>query len=212
MTPKLVIFDCDGVLVDTEPTTDRVMSANFARYGLDLPPEKVGALFIGGTMKGAGEVAVSMGAQLPDDWMDIITAEVNEALSAGVDVFDGIIPLVDDLAKAGVATAIASNGPLGKMRVSLGPSGLWDRFDGRIHSGRDGGPKPLPNMLLASCTAAGVRPDQAVMIDDTQAGWKAAQAAGMPCFAFLPGKDKPADLFGATYVTSMADIRAAVLP
>lgn len=211
MTPKLVIFDCDGVLVDTEPTTDRVLSANFARYGLDLPPEDVGALFIGGTMKGAGEVAVSMGAKLPADWMDIITTEVNEALSAGVDVFEGVITLVDDLAASGVATAIASNGPVSKMQVSLGPSGLWDRFAGRIHSGRDEGPKPLPDMLLSACAAAGVAPSEAVMIDDTQAGWKAAKAAGMTCFAFLPNRPAPSDLHGAIYVQTITEIRKSVL-
>jgi len=210
MTPKLVIFDCDGVLVDTEPTTDAVLTANLARYGLDLPVSEISSLFLGGTMRGAGEIARSMGADLPEDWLDEITEEVNAALAKGVDVFEGVIPFVDDLARSGIASAIASNGPLTKMRVSLGPSGLWDRFTGRIHSGRDNTPKPAPEMLLDACAAAGVAPQDAVMIDDTKAGWKAAQAANMPCFAFLPALNAPDNLFGAKVVSSFDMIRKEI--
>lgn len=185
MTPKLVIFDCDGVLVDTESITARVLVQNFARYGLQINVSEVEDFFRGGTMMSAGNIATMRGATLPADWITEIGAQVVTELQNGVSVFDGIHYLLDVLDANGIATAIASNGPMDKMRASLGPSGLYDRFDGRIYSGRVfGAPKPAPDMLLAACRAAGVAPSQAVMIDDTTAGTRAADAAGMPAIGF----------------------------
>lgn len=209
MTPKLVIFDCDGVLVDTEATTSAVLVANFARYGLKVQPKDIPEFFVGGTMMGAGEYARERGASLPDNWLDEITAEVNAALSKGVRVFDGVHDLLDELDVKGIATAVVSNGPMDKMRVSLGPSGLWDRFDGRIFSGRSSGaPKPAPDMLLMAVAQAGVSVAEAVMIDDTTAGTRAADAAGMPAIGFAAESD--ADRLRATghpVVCTMDEVR-----
>jgi len=190
MTPKLVIFDCDGVLVDTEGTTTSVMVANLARYGLLLDPIDVHSLFSGGTMMSAGKEAVERGANLPPDWLDEITDEVNFALAKGVTVFDGVHDLLDLLDINGIATAIASNGPIRKMETSLGPSGLFDRFTGRIFSGREhGAPKPAPDLLLRAARQAGVPRQDAVMIDDTTAGTRAADAAGMRVIGFVAASD-----------------------
>lgn len=190
MTPKLVIFDCDGVLVDTETITSGVMVRNFARYGLQTTVQEMHQFFVGGTMMSASEEARRRGAELPPDWLAIITEEVNDELSKGVDVFEGVFDLLDTLDARGISTAIASNGPLVKMRVSLGPSGLWERFDGRIFSGRaHNAPKPAPGMLIAACDQAGVAPKNAVMIDDTTAGTRAADAAGMRAIGFAAASD-----------------------
>lgn len=192
MTPALVIFDCDGVLVDTESITAQVMAANFERYGLKIAPDVIHTLFIGGTMVSAGQQAVRRGAQLPDDWHAEISRDVIDALAQGVEVFDGIHALLERLEACAVQTAIASNGPIAKMETSLGPSGLWDRFAGRIYSGREHGPKPAPDMLLHAAKVAGVTPDQAVMIDDTINGTRAADAAGMRAIGFAAASDAAA--------------------
>lgn len=212
MTPKLIIFDCDGVLVDSEPVSLRILSANLARYGLTMPERDVETLFVGGTLKGVGEMARTMGAALPPDWLDEIYAETYAALRGGVPVFEGVYDLLTAIENRGIATAIASNGPLEKMAITLPPVDLHDRFAGRIYSGHiHGAPKPAPDLLRHAMQVAGVGPDETVMIDDSPAGCGAAQAAGVRCFGFLPvGDTSKLEATGATPVRSMAALQKAL--
>ncbi|WP_394180462.1 HAD family hydrolase [Yoonia maritima] len=211
MTPKLVIFDCDGVLVDTEPMTDRILSANLTRYGQPITPQEVHLLFAGGTMEAVGVEATRRGAKLPDNWLDDIYAEVFAGLRKGTPVVAGVLDLIHALDRAGIKRAIASNGPIPKMEISLTPSGLFDLFDGRIYSGHDHGPKPKPDMLLQIVKDMGVTPQDAVMIDDMPAGFLAAKAAGMPCFGYVAEGDaaRIGDT-GATPVTHMDQVQQAL--
>lgn len=189
MIPNLVIFDCDGVLVDTEPATDRAMAANLARYGLTLTPQEVHHLFVGGTIVGAGEEARRRGANLPANWVDEMYAEMFAVLREGVDVLPGVFDLLDLLDARGIKTAIASNGPLAKMEITLPPVALWDRFAGRIYSGHDHGPKPRPDMINAIMADIGVTSAQTVMIDDSLNGCMAAVNAGVRCLGFVADGD-----------------------
>ena len=208
---KLVIFDCDGVLVDTEPVTDVVIADNLTAYGLPIAPHDVHRLFAGGTMAGVREEAIKRGANLPDNWLDQIYDAVFTALRKGVPTYDGLFDLLDALDAAGIKRAIASNGPMKKMEISLTPSGLWERFAGRIYSGHEYGPKPAPDMLLKIMADVEVSPDEAIMIDDMPAGFRAAKAAGVRCLAFLADGDQTrADGSGAVPVRSMQDIQEAL--
>lgn len=72
MTPDLVLFDCDGVLVDSETVTNRIIQENLAARGLSLPLEQIVTLFVGGTMAGVRDKALSMGATLESNWLDRI--------------------------------------------------------------------------------------------------------------------------------------------
>ena len=211
MTPKLVIFDCDGVLVDTETMTSAVITRNLNRHGFAITPDETHSLFAGGTIASAGAEAVRQGANLPATWVDEMYAEIFTQLSAGVDVIDGVLTLISQLEQQGIAIAIASNGPTAKMEITLRPSGLWDRFAGRIYSGHDYAPKPTPDMLHRIMADAGVSADDTVMIDDMPTGCRAAQAAGIRCFGYVADGD-PAriDETGAIPVTSMAAIGAAL--
>ncbi|SEQ74104.1 haloacid dehalogenase superfamily, subfamily IA, variant 3 with third motif having DD or ED [Loktanella sp. DSM 29012] len=203
----LVIFDCDGVLVDTEPTTNRIMSDSFARYGLHISPAEVHALFAGGTMRGAASEAIQRGAQLPDTWLDEIHAEIRAALQDGPPVIPGVVDLLDLLNAAGIATAVASNGPMSKMEVSLDPSGLWDRFRGRIYTGHDHRPKPDPAMLHHAMQVAGTDEGGTIFIDDMPAGWRAAQAADLCCYAYVAdGGPARATGYAAQPITDMMQV------
>lgn len=186
MTTKLVIFDCDGVLVDTEPTTNVVIAEDLAERGLTIAPNKIGALFMGGTMQGVGRTAKDMGADIPDDWLDIIYSKMFAALEQGVRVFDKVEAFLDTLEGAGIAIAIASNGPMHKMEVTLTPSGLRDRFAGRIYSGHDYTPKPSPQMIQHAMQLARATADETIFIDDSANGAKAGIAAGVQTFGFDP--------------------------
>lgn len=211
MTPKLVIFDCDGVLVDTEVVTNDVISANLGRHGLVISPTETHRLFAGGTMRGAGQEAQARGATLPDNWLDDIYAEVFARLRMGVEVIAGVMDLIEQLERHSIPMAIASNGPIEKMEITLRPSGLWDRFAARIYSGHDHTPKPAPDMLLQIIADMGVSTAQTVMIDDMAAGCKAAQAAEIRCFGYVADGD-PARINGtdAIPVASMAAIAQAL--
>ena len=209
MTPDLVIFDCDGVLVDTEPMTDRIIAANLTRHGLPIRPKEIHTLSAGGTLKAVGEEAVLRGARLPEDWLGSAYEEVYAGLRAGVPVVPGVIDLIDRLEDAGIATAVASNGPMAKMEISLMASGLWDRFAGRIYSAYDHAPKPAPDMLLHAMRVAGADLARTWMVDDMAAGWRAAKAAGCGCFAYVAdGGPARADGYAATPVTRMDQIAA----
>ncbi|MFZ3582077.1 HAD family hydrolase [Loktanella sp. DJP18] len=211
MIPDLVIFDCDGVLVDTEPVTDRIIAANLTRHGLPIQPQEIHTLFAGGTLKLVGEEAARRGAVLPPDWLEAAYEEVYAGLRAGVDVVPGVLNLIDRLETAGIATAIASNGPMQKMQISLAASGLLQRFDVRIHSAYDHAPKPAPDLLLHAMKVAGADPARTWMVDDMPAGWRAAQAAGCGCFAYVAeGGPARAAEYAVTPVTDMAQIAVAL--
>ncbi|MEJ6396780.1 HAD family hydrolase [Yoonia sp. 208BN28-4] len=202
--PKLVIFDCDGVLVDSEPVTDGVIARNLARHGMTISEERVHALFVGGTMQGVMDTVRAQGTPLPNTWLDEIYSEMFAALAKGVPVYDGVMALLDGLDRADIPFAIASNGPMRKMETTLKPSGLWDRFAGRIYSGHDYTPKPSPDMLHHACQVAGVAVLDAVFIDDSPTGCKAAQNAGMGCLGFRPeGETDVLAATGAAPVRSM---------
>jgi HAD superfamily hydrolase (TIGR01509 family) len=203
MMPELVIFDCDGVLVDTENVTNQVIADFLAGYGLRLPPHEIITLFAGGTMASVGVEAAKRGADLPDGWLDDIYAVVFDALRQGVDVIAGVEDLIDRLHAQGIAIAIASNGPLQKMEITLRPSGLWQRFDRRIYSGHQHGPKPKPDMLFRIMADIGTTPAKTLMIDDMPAGCRAAQAAGVRCFGYVADGD-PHRLAGTGAINVMS--------
>jgi HAD superfamily hydrolase (TIGR01509 family) len=212
MRPKLVIFDCDGVLVDSEGPVAEVVAASLARHGLPLSVAEVDRLFTGGTLAGNAEQARAMGARLPDTWVEDTYAEIYARLRRGVPVIPGVLDLIAALDAAAIPRWIASNGAFEKMRITLTPSGLWDRFDGRILSREILPAKPAPDMILHAISAEGVAPDHAVMIDDSVPGCTAAARAGIRCLGFAADGDGAAlAATGAEVVRSMADVRARLL-
>lgn len=213
MTPELVVFDCDGVLVDTEHVTAEIIAGSFTQYGLPLSPHQVADLFTGGTMNDVEAEGRKRGADLPATWLDEIYGVIYARIAEGVDVFDGVFDLLDALDDAGVPCFIASNGTMQKMRTSLGPSGLWDRFEGRIMSREDYAPKPSPAMIQhamakTKATAAGT-----IMIDDSTAGCSAGIAAGVRTIGFATeGQDADLVAIGAEVANSMAQVQRLILP
>ena len=130
----LVIFDCDGVLVDSEVISNRVLMENLARYGLSLSLPECMSLFVGGTMTGVRDKARALGADLSDDWSDQVYAETYEKLRAGVPLVAGVQSLLTLLDQKGIPFCVASNGSPDKMRITLGQNGLWDRFSDVMYS------------------------------------------------------------------------------
>ncbi len=185
MPPDMVIFDCDGVLVDSEGITNRVIQTNLAEHGLALELDQIMALFVGGTMQGVMDLAREMGATLPDDWLDHIYPAMNDALALDVEPVKGAIAVLDALDAAGIPYAIGSNGPHSKMAVTLPKTGLYERLKGRIYSREDvQNPKPAPDVYLKAAKDAGIAPERCVVIEDSASGAKAGVAAGMFIFGY----------------------------
>ncbi|MEM7213231.1 MAG: HAD family hydrolase [Pseudomonadota bacterium] len=182
---RLVIFDCDGVLVDSEPITNRLMAEELTRHGLPTTQEESIERFVGGTIQSVYERACEMGATLPDDWVSSFYSKMIDVLRAEVTIIPGIGDVLDALDQAAVQYCVASNGPIAKMDATLKVTGLWDRVEGRIYSAHDVGiAKPDPGLFLHAARDMGWPPEQCVVIEDSASGVRAAQAAKMRCFGF----------------------------
>lgn len=192
MAIELVIFDCDGVLVDSEPITNRVLRDDLASRGLDLPVSRVIELFVGGTMAGVMVEAQSMGADLPEDWLDVIYGKAFVALETQVEIIPSADFVLDALDAASIPYAVGSNGPMRKMEITLGRTGLWNRLMPHVYSAQEcPAPKPAPDVYLKAAKIHGVRPENTVVIEDSASGARAAVAAGMPCYGFV--RETPAE-------------------
>jgi beta-phosphoglucomutase-like phosphatase (HAD superfamily) len=159
---EYVLFDCDGVLVDSEALTQSVLQQSFARYGLQIETPEIAGLFVGGTMRGAMMTARSRGAALPEDWLDQINTELFGVLADHCEVISGVPEMLDQLDRAGIGYGICSNGPLAKMQVTLGRCGLWDRFEGRIFRSKTApqGPRQAVPLACAVLAIARIWPRQ----------------------------------------------------
>jgi HAD superfamily hydrolase (TIGR01509 family) len=188
--PKLVIFDCDGVLVDSEPVSNAALVRNLARHGLTVTIEDCLRDFVGGTMQGVMDKVIARGTDLPANWVDEIYAEIYDALRGGVDVVSGIPDLLDHLDRAGVPFCVASNGSPTKMDITLGQTGLAPRFaDARYSAHEVGIAKPDPGLFLHAASQAGVAPADCVVVEDSASGAEAARRAGMRCFGYAAHDD-----------------------
>ena len=187
-TPKLVIFDCDGVLVDSEVASNEVLAANLARYGLQLTLAECMDLFVGGTMKGVMAKARDMGADLPEDWVSVVYQETYARLKQGVSLVPGIPELLAVLDQQGIPVCVASNGSEDKMRITLGQSGLWQRFhpNAMFSAHTLGVAKPEPGLFLAAASHFDVQARDCLVIEDSATGAKAASRAGMRCLGYAP--------------------------
>lgn len=211
--PDLVLFDCDGVLVDSEPVTNRLLQENLAARGLALPYEDIITLFVGGTMKTVGETARTMGAQLEDSWLEDMYQAMFAQLARDVTPIAGAADVLDALHAAGIPYAVCSNGPHAKMDVTLARCGLADRLAGQIYSREDvANPKPAPDMYLKAAARAGVAPERCVVVEDSPSGARAGKAAGIFTIGFTAETD-PARLAPIcdALVPDMATLRQMLL-
>ena len=182
--PGLVIFDCDGVLVDTEPVVQRVLADWLTHHGWAMTPEESARTIKGSHIAEIQKRAEArLGRSLPG-FIEGYRAAMFEAFEAGIDEIPGASAVLDALRDAGVPFCVASNGPRVKMAVSLKSAGLLERLGGMdaglIFSADDvGEPKPSPRLFLHAAGAMGFDPGACLVVDDSTQGVEAAVAAGM---------------------------------
>lgn len=211
MRPQAVIFDCDGVIVDSEPPLLTFLQREFAAYGGDVTIHELETQYVGGTMAKVAERARATGIALPPAWEVEVYPRVFDMLRSGVPLIPGIEAAFDALDKVGIPYAVASNGPMEKMDITLGahPSVLT-RLTGRIHSAHTyGTAKPDPDLFLIAAKRLGAAPETCVVIDDSPAGCIAARRAGMLCFGFdRHGNGQRLIAEGALHLSDMQDLPA----
>lgn len=181
--PKLVIFDCDGVLVDSEPISARVASEILNEHGWLISPAEVMARFKGCTDEHWREVvAERIPAASLDDWHERNARRYEEAFESDLKAVAGV---VDAIAQLSVPFCVASNGSHAKIRRNLQRVGLVDFFQGVIFSAEDvPRGKPAPDLFLHAAATMGVAPEDAVVVEDSRPGLAAASAAGMRCLVY----------------------------
>lgn len=210
MTPAAVLFDCDGVVVDSEHATFLLLQADLARHGLQMTLPEMEAAFIGSTVENVAVKTRAKGIALPDDWVAAFYRDMYDMLRRDCPLIPGVLGVLDALDRAGIPYAMGSNGTLEKMEITLGQHGLIARFRGHIYSGQAlGRPKPAPDLYLHAARQLGIAPADCVVVEDSPAGALAAQAAGIPCLGYAPRGDHPAlRAAGARLFRSMDDLPA----
>lgn len=187
----LVILDCDGVLVDSEPLAIRVDVEVLARLGWSMSEAEVIERFVGvSDAHFRREVEARLGSALPEGWHLQFEPLYRRAFEAELRPVAGIPEALDRIPHP---TCVASSGTHEKMRLTLGLTGLYDRFAGRIFSATEvARGKPAPDLFLHAAARMGARPDRCVVVEDSAMGVAAARAAGMPVLAYAAGVT-PAD-------------------
>ncbi|WGV14771.1 HAD family hydrolase [Fuscovulum ytuae] len=208
MRPAAVIFDCDGVVVDSEHPTLVMLRDDLERYGLPLTLEALEAGYVGGTVETVATKARANGAQLPEGWVADFYDRMYAMLRASVPLIPGVVAVLDALDMAGIPYAMGSNGTPEKMQITLGQHGLVERFRGHLYSGQAlGRPKPAPDLYLHAAGRLGIPPDGCVVVEDSPAGARAARAAGMRCYGYAPKGAHPALVAeGAILFHDMAEL------
>jgi HAD superfamily hydrolase (TIGR01509 family) len=192
---RLVIFDCDGVLIDSEALCDRVVSRELHRLGWPLSPEDCHRLFIGLTFSDIQRAAEAhLGRALPADWVPGVVKRVTAVMTTEADPMPGAREALEAIAAMGLPFRVASNSSRAEMAAKFSRAGMTDLLKGRIHSAYDLMPlgkrgKPAPDLFLKAATAEGVPPASCLVVEDSLAGVRGAIAAGMTCLAFSADPD-----------------------
>jgi len=185
-TPALVIFDCDGVLVDSEPIANRILAEALSAAGLPMSGEEALERYRGGKLTRIKiRIEEDLGIELGEHWVDGLYQKQFDAYRRELQLIPGILDVLDTLDLAGVPYCVGSNGPLYKMRVSLGVTGLYERLENRIFSAdMVADPKPAPDLFLHAAAAFDIPPEDVAVIEDSAPGVTAGVAAGMRVFGY----------------------------
>ena len=184
--PDAILFDCDGVVVDSEGPTLALFVEELAAHGLPLSLAEFETDYLGQTVEMVAQQALRAGARLPEGWVAHFYGRMNALMLAGVPLVPGVEGVLDRLDAAGVPYAMGSNGSLAKMRITLGQHGIEDRFRAVLSGQALGNPKPAPDVYLAAAVACGVPPEACVVIEDSAQGARAGLAAGARVLGYAP--------------------------
>lgn len=183
--PDLIIFDCDGVLVDSELLSCRCLSEVLADFGFELDVEQALELFLGRSTAAIGEYYRGRGQILPDDFLSRLKSRVLETFAGALRPIAGVGAVLSDLKTPG---CVASSSDLDRVALSLKLTGLAPHFGDRLYTAqmvRHG--KPAPDLFLHAAEKMGAAPARTLVIEDSVSGVQAGKAAGMTVWGFVGG-------------------------
>jgi HAD superfamily hydrolase (TIGR01509 family) len=205
----LVIFDCDGVLVDSEPIAARLTAESVSELGWEMSAELAKSEFLGDTFSNIiRRVEERIGRKVPEDWPARSQAKLLAALERELTPVAGVKSAIEALRAAGATLAVGSQGSHQKMQLTLGVTGLLPFFEGRIFSASQvAQPKPAPDLFLLAASTLGFAPSQSVVVEDSTRGVKAALAAGMRILGYTASVGREAIVAaGAEPVDDLAQV------
>ena len=183
---SLVIFDCDGVLVDSELITNRIFAAMINELGVAVTLEDMFEKFVGRTMSYCCDLIAKMsGRPLPEDFLERYRLRTTAALQSELKAVPGIERALDAIEALGLPYCVASSGSHDKMRTTLGITGLFPRLDGKLFSVTEVvNAKPAPDVFLHAARRCGAEPSSCLVVEDSPIGVAAGVAAGMTVFGY----------------------------
>ena len=183
---ELVIFDCDGVLVDSERLAVRIDVRVLGELGWIMTEQEVVERFMGRTHEYmVSEIEAFLGRPLAPDWEDPFHQLYRDAFAAELQPVEGVVEALDRIT---LPTCVASSGTHEKIRFTLGLTNLYDRFAGRIFSASEvARGKPAPDLFLHAAKRMGVDPAACAVVEDSRYGVEAARAAGMLALGYAGG-------------------------
>jgi HAD superfamily hydrolase (TIGR01509 family) len=184
--PRLAIFDCDGVLVDSEPIASRVTAEAMTELGIPTTAEEAHALFLGDTLANVVRaIEARAPGPVPHGWVERMQQNLWAEFRRTLQPMPGARSAVESLLGAGLLVCVASQGAVAKMQLTLGVTGLLPLLDGRIFSAAMvARPKPFPDLFLHAAEQCGVEAARAVVIEDSPKGVRAAVSAGMRALGY----------------------------
>ncbi|APW41669.1 HAD family hydrolase [Rhodoferax saidenbachensis] len=184
-----VLFDCDGVLVDSEPITNGVLRDMLQDLGWTLTLQECMDVFVGKAVKDEiAQIEARTGKPLPPEWMAEFRTRRNAALMERAQPIPNVLPAVQQIHAAyGGRIACASGADLPKVLMQMGKTQLLPFFEGFVFSGHDlPRSKPFPDVYLAAAAALGVDAARCAVVEDTVTGIAAGVAAGATVFGYAP--------------------------
>jgi HAD superfamily hydrolase (TIGR01509 family) len=198
--PDLIIFDCDGVLVDSELLSCRCLSDVLAECGIALSVEQALELFLGRSTKAVEQHYRDLGQVVPEGFLPRLKSHVLTTFAGALQPIPGVADVISDLR---APFCVASSSDIDRVSLSLDVTGLRAHFGDRIYTAqmvRHG--KPAPDLFLHAAAKMGAEPARTLVIEDSASGVQAGKAAGMTVWGFVGGshyrgRDGQAILSGA---------------
>jgi HAD superfamily hydrolase (TIGR01509 family) len=207
---QLVIFDCDGVLVDSEVISNEVLARALKAEGLPTTLAEARRDFQGLLLEDiVARAEAKLGHELPDDWLERYERDRDEAFRRELSPVPGAAGAVQRISAVGVAVCVASQAKLEKTRLSLGLTGLRDLFHAHALFSSYSVPrgKPHPDLFLHAAAAMRAKPSRCAVVEDTASGITAAVSAGMRALGYVADSDEAAlRRAGAEVVRSLDEL------
>jgi len=184
--PELVIFDCDGVLIDSQAIQCQIDARELTSLGFPVTPSELAQAFIGRTTRDViDHVEGMLGRALPDSFEADRDQLVELAYRSELRAIAGVAEVLEEI---GVPFCVASNATMQRLRYVLGLTGLLPHFEGRLF-GVDlvSRPKPAPDLFLLAARTMNIASDRCLVIEDSETGVRAGVAAGMSVLGFHGG-------------------------